>query len=243
MPSSFYEESESEGSVHRHPLSNPDEEYYAWSSSDEVRPEYTFVQTEGHLDDFLKHVRAAESDFMVIDCEGNLDLLQVSMNERTFVLDCVHLGREVVGNALRFILEDPGITKVIHDVRREAVALYGESAVRMRGVIDTQVVYELFFSERMVGLNKLLQKVGCDIIHPSKEYVKGLMMTGRKIWAERPLEEKLLDYAAHDVSLLSSAFTILRDDWGIEVDLASHETERRMENAINKYMSGGYRGY
>lgn len=114
-----------------------------------------------------------------------LCLVQVSTRERTWVVDPLAFD---VRSVLQVPVEDPDIRTVMHGADFDLRLLDRDLDLSLRGLFDTQVAASLL-GESAIGLASLLEKhLGVKL---SKKHQKA-------DWAQRPLPDELLAYAAAD---------------------------------------------
>lgn len=144
---------------------------------------------------------------IALDCEAagfhrysdRLCLIQLTAGERTFLLDPFEIDLEPL---LRPALEDPEIEVVMHGADYDVRLLDRDLGIRLAGLFDTQIAASLLGADA-IGLSSVLQdRLGVRI---SKKYQKA-------DWAQRPLPEPMLEYAALDTAHLTALADILRDD-------------------------------
>jgi ribonuclease D len=112
-------------------------------------------------------------------------LVQLSTPDDTWVLDPLAVE---VADALRPCLEDPGVQVLVHGADYDIRLLDRDFGIHPRSIFDTQVAASLL-GEPSIGLAALLEKyVGVEL---SKKYQ-------RADWAQRPLTQPMLEYAAAD---------------------------------------------
>jgi ribonuclease D len=156
---------------------------------------------------------------IALDCEAagfhrysdRLCLIQLSTPTRTFLLDPMASDpREVMSPTL----EDPEVEVVMHGSDYDIRLLQRDLGIRLRGLFDTQTAASLLGAPA-IGLASLLEEhLGVKL---AKEHQ-------RADWAQRPLPEELLDYAAEDTRHLLALREILgrelhdrgRDGWASE---------------------------
>ena len=130
---------------------------------------------------------------IALDCEAagfhrysdRLCLVQVTVGDRTYVVDPLAFDPS---DLLRGPLERPDVPVVMHGADFDLRLLSRDLGIRIRGLVDTQISAALL-SEEELGLAALLQS-RLDV-HVSKKYQ-------RADWAERPLTDGMLEYAAND---------------------------------------------
>jgi hypothetical protein len=177
---------------------------------------------------------------VAIDCEGvpeNLFLVQVGTLTATYVFDCVKLGAREVCEVLSHLLMNLEVTKLFHDLHKDAVAIGQIGGVQpIRGALDTQLAAELLTGDLHVGFNRMLQQIGRDK-HPLKQRFKQKMSNG-DLFAERPLPSDVLRYAALDASLLLDAKDSLFVALGSMRNLVQRASDTRAATSLT---TGGAR--
>ncbi len=169
----------------------------------------------------------AGSRRFALDCEAagfhrysdRLCLLQVTTEDDTFIVDPLSFDPS---DLLRGPLEDPEVEIVMHGADFDLRLLDRDLDIRLHGLFDTQVAAALL-GESALGLQALLEsRLGVSL---SKKYQ-------RADWAERPLKEGMLDYAADDTRYLRKLADLLREDlrtagreaWAVEECRALEES-------------------
>lgn len=163
--------------------------------------------------------RLAGVSTISLDCEAagfhrysdRLCLVQLSTPDENLILDPLALDLAAL---LRPILEDPGVRVVMHGGDYDIRLLDRDLGIRPQGVFDTQIAASLLGASA-VGLAALLEK------HLGLRLPKTHQ---RADWAQRPLPEGMLEYAANDTvhlkglaDLLSSALEEKgRGEWAKE---------------------------
>ncbi len=175
-------------------------------------------------DDALDEARTLTAGLrnVALDCEAagfhrysdRLSLIQLTAGDLTFLIDPLALDpREV----LRPLVEDPGVEVLMHGADYDIRLLDRDLDLRLSGLFDTQIAASLL-GESGIGLSALLEKYfGVKL---SKKYQ-------RADWAERPLSEGMMTYAAHDTLHLQGLAELLRDRLGEAGRLAWAEEEFR----------------
>ena len=173
------------------------------------------------------------------DCEGyklgrfgTLDLLQLHILPlaQTFVIDLFTLQHQAFnvpdsGCTLQDILESESIAKVFFDVRNDSDALYSHFQVRVRGVVDLQLLE--YFQPGRIGRHLLSLKAcierDCNLLDDDRcswilRKQKGLQMLMQNTNArpypcqQRPLSRVLLHYCAGDVQYLPHLFIVYSEN-------------------------------
>ena len=150
----------------------------------------------------LSHARR-----FALDCEAagfhrysdRLCLLQLTTETATYIIDPLSFDPT---DLLRGPLEDPGVAIVMHGADYDLRLLDRDLGIRLNGLFDTQVAAALL-GESALGLQALLEsRLGVSL---SKKYQ-------RADWAERPLTDGMLDYAADDTRYLMKLADLLQAD-------------------------------
>jgi hypothetical protein len=143
---------------------------------------------------------------------GQLSLIQIgaklkpnsnSISVHIFdILSCPDIMTE---GGLADLLMHTGITKVIHDCRRDSEALLCQHGVELCDVFDTQAAHSMLDigpnAGRRQGLNVVLDKYA-GVMND----LKGKVEHRPGLWEQRPLPDELLSYAAQDVAFMLKAY-------------------------------------
>lgn len=149
----------------------------------------------------------ADATRLALDCEAagfhrysdRLCLVQLTVGDRTWVVDPLAFDPTTV---LKKPLEDPAVTVVMHGADFDLRLLSRDLGIRISGLVDTQIQAALT-GEESLGLAALLES-RLDV-SLSKKYQ-------RADWADRPLTEGMLAYAANDTRHLEALTTILEEE-------------------------------
>ena len=125
-------------------------------------------------------------------------LLQVSTGDQNFVVDTLAVDPSDV---LRGPLESPAVTILLHGGDYDLRLLDRDLDLHPVKLFDTQTAAALL-GEPSLGLAALLEKY-LDV-HVSKKYQ-------RADWAQRPLPDEMLDYAASDTQHLHELADLLAE--------------------------------
>jgi ribonuclease D len=127
-----------------------------------------------------------------------MSLLQLSTREENFLVD--PLAVEDL-SPLRELFEDAGVEKVFHDADYDLRILDRDAGMGIRGLFDTQIA-AAFLGEKQLGLGSIVESyLGLKL---PKEFQKA-------DWAERPLSEGMMRYAATDTAHLPDLRDRLRE--------------------------------
>lgn len=163
---------------------------------------HVFIESLGEAEGLREDL--ASSTRIALDCEAagfhrysdRLCLLQISVDDRTYVLDPLAFDPSEL---IRGPLERPDLPVVMHGADFDLRLLSRDLDIKLRGLVDTQISAALL-GEEGLGLASLLEsRLGVKL---SKKYQ-------RADWAERPLTEGMLDYAASDTRHLAQLSDIL----------------------------------
>ncbi|MCG6987075.1 MAG: HRDC domain-containing protein [Gemmatimonadetes bacterium] len=166
---------------------------------------YTYVQDPSQADGLVRDLKRARR--IALDCEAagfhryadSLCLLQVTVGHDTYIVDPLAFD---AGEVLRRPLEDPSVEVVMHGADYDLRLLQRDLGTTLRGLFDTQIAAALL-GESALSLQALLES-RLDV-SLSKKYQ-------RADWAQRPLSQDMLDYAAGDTRhLVQLADLLLRD--------------------------------
>ncbi len=142
-----------------------------------------------------------------MDCEAagfhrytdRLCLVQVSTERQTYIIDPLGFDPSEI---LRDALERPDVPVVMHGADFDLRLLRRDLGIRIGGLFDTQIAAALL-GEEALGLAALLEsRAGVRL---SKKYQ-------RADWAERPLAEEMLEYAANDTRHLARLANVLEGE-------------------------------
>ena len=162
-----------------------------------------------------------------LDCEAagfhryadTLCLLQITTPSATYVVDPLAVEAEPL---LRGPLEAPDVEIVMHGSDYDLRLLDRDVGIHLKGLFDTQIAAAIV-GEKALGLAALLEsRLGISL---AKKYQ-------RADWAQRPLPEEMLDYAANDTRYLMKLADIMtaelresgRADWAEEEARALEES-------------------
>ncbi|CAE7139825.1 unnamed protein product [Rhizoctonia solani] len=166
---------------------------------------FTYVDTPEQLKSMVASLKGSTE--IALDLEHNslrtykglVCLIQLSSRTQDWVIDALAL-REEMG-ALRGVLEDPKVVKVLHGAESDIIWLQRDFGLFIVGLFDT------FHASRILGFPKhslaaLLARY-TDFI-PDKQYQLA-------DWRIRPLPEEMLHYARADTHYLLHIYDRLRN--------------------------------
>ncbi len=163
------------------------------------------VQSLSAADGLVEDLASASR--FALDCEAagfhrysdRLCLMQISVADRTYVVDPLAFDP---ADMLRAPLESPHVAVVMHGADFDLRLISRDLGIRLHGLVDTQIQAALL-GEEALGLSSLLE---------SRLGVKLSKKHQRADWAERPLTEGMLEYAADDTRYLERLTDILADE-------------------------------
>lgn len=130
--------------------------------------------------------------------DDSLCLVQLSTRDETWLLDALALGSL---NPVAGLFADPAVEVIFHDADFDLRLLDRDFGVYVRGLFDTKIAAR-FTGVRSFGLASLLEdELGIKL---KKKYQ-------RADWAQRPLPQEMLEYAATDTRHLPALRDRLRD--------------------------------
>ena len=152
----------------------------------------------------------ADAERIALDCEAagfhrysdRLCLVQITIDGATWTIDPLAFD---LTELLRDALESADLPIVMHGADFDLRLLSRDLGIRVRGLQDTQI-YAALLGEEGLGLASLLEsRFGVEL---AKKYQ-------RADWAERPLTEDMLEYAASDTMYLERLLDVLSEELGV----------------------------
>ena len=138
-------------------------------------------------------------------CAGQCSLVQLAVlvdgeNSQCFLFDVLNKSKEdpMIG-FLRGILESDSVLKIIHDCRMDSDALHHLLDIKLANVHDTSAWHYKLTGSEGVNLNDMLQSNG---LKPNAVRDSEIYRSNHAFWATRPLTERMVAWAAGDVSLM-----------------------------------------
>jgi len=168
---------------------------------------------------------------------GRISLLQFGLETgEVYLVDALCFRRDELRSALSPLLEFPFPVKLMYDCRVDAHALYAQFGIRLRGVLDLQLlgtylrVRDNPEDNYRAGLRDALHKY-LEVRSLDAADVKAAMRSGLKVWDVRPLTPSLVKYAAGDVHHLHALLDELEDRTPSYFTVATRRlTERFLES-------------
>ncbi|MEK6863157.1 MAG: HRDC domain-containing protein [Nanoarchaeota archaeon] len=157
---------------------------------------FTYVDTKDALYEAVREWNSAADLAVDLECENNLHhygayitLIQISSLDKIWIIDVLVM-KEI--QPLADIFENKNIQKIFHDVSFDFRILHEQFSCRPRNVFDTQLA-ALLLGKKQLGLGDLLRE------YFSIEKERKYQMAD---WTKRPLDTKMLSYAAKDTQYL-----------------------------------------
>ncbi|HEX7089873.1 MAG TPA: ribonuclease D [Longimicrobiales bacterium] len=183
-----------------------------------------YVQSNERVAEVAEALRGA--DLVAADTEAagyhryrdRVCVLQLATRTATYVLDTLAVTDL---SPLAGLFADPAREVVFHDADYDLRLLSRDFGLAVRGLFDTKIAAE-FLGERAIGLASVAEKyLGVRL---EKKHQ-------RADWAQRPLPEDLLEYAAADTRHLPTLRDRLRTELEMRGRLAWAEEEFRIAEA------------
>jgi len=199
------------------------------------------VDTLDLLDLCLNDITSKSVSRLAVDLEGidlsrngTISLIQIISNSSTsvWVVDVFTLGAEAFshtnpqGQSLKSVLEDSETMKIFWDVRNDSDALFSLYGINVEGVYDAQLL-EVAYKRFKIGNAKFLKGLADAVITYVKPGVnwcqvknagKALLFPGNggsyQLFEKRPLDPRILAYAANDTIFLFRLVDILEAGLG-----------------------------
>ncbi|HEY8468454.1 MAG TPA: ribonuclease D [Longimicrobiales bacterium] len=183
-----------------------------------------YVQSNERVAEVAEALR--DADLVAADTEAagyhryrdRVCVLQLATRTATYVLDTLAVTDL---SPLAELFADPAREVVFHDADYDLRLLSRDFGLEVRGLFDTKIAAE-FLGERAIGLASVAEKyLG---VHLEKKHQ-------RADWAQRPLPDDLLEYAAADTRHLPMLRDRLRTELEARGRLAWAEEEFRIAEA------------
>ena len=123
-----------------------------------------------------------------------LALVQMAIGGEILLIDPLAPG---IGEALRPLLTNPAVLKVMHSASEDLVALSHDCGVLPAPLFDTQIAAALCGIGGGMGYQKLVQEITGVVLAKGET---------RSDWLRRPLSDSQLEYAADDVVHLGAIY-------------------------------------
>ena len=158
------------------------------------------IDDDSQLKAFVK--RCCTSPYMAIDTEflrektyyARLCLIQVAIEGEVAIIDPFAI-KDIT--LLNDALTSPDVVKIFHASSQDIEILYHETGVVPRPVFDTQVAAALLGKSQQASYSSLVSSY-CSVNLPKKDSFTD--------WAQRPLKDSQIRYAADDVVYLPQIY-------------------------------------
>lgn len=201
----------------------------------------TFVDSE----DGVKHMLSClwnmttDGPSIYVDIEGvnlgrhgSVSILQIYADDikQTFLVDIVVLGHRAFSTAqdglsLKDLLQSPTMFKIFFDVRTDSDALFALYGIRLRGIVDLQLMElaarpggrqfvsslanciknDAPLSDDERAAMELVKKTGLELFSPEHG-------GSFKVFEKRPLPAEILKYCVQDVTILPRLYNHYAED-------------------------------
>ena len=194
---------------------------------------------------------------IAVDCEGanfgragSLETVQLATRDAVAIVDVARIGAAPCAAALRALLEDDSVEKLMWDCRVDTDVLRHILGVRLCGVVDLQLADALFapHSQRLPGriylkkyrdtLRQVRGLKRCLAAHADDPALKELLEHKSGIvvddvdWTARPFAPPVLAYAAADVVCLLRLAPLLRPAANSAQDGKLREASQRYSEVL-----------
>ena len=166
---------------------------------------YKLIET---LEELTEIIGVLENqDAVAVDLEADsmfhykekVCLLQMATRHHNFVIDPLKI-QDL--SPLRPIFNNPRIQKIFHGADYDVRSLHRDFKIVIQNMFDTQLASR-FLGDKSTGLEAVVHKR--FNVRLNKKYQK-------KDWSERPLPEKMVEYAARDTFYLLPLSEMLRNE-------------------------------
>eukprot|EP00754_Rhynchopus_humris_P019716 Rhum_TRINITY_DN14654_c2_g1::Rhum_TRINITY_DN14654_c2_g1_i1::g.106276::m.106276/K18740/EXD1, EGL; exonuclease 3'-5' domain-containing protein 1 len=194
---------------------------------------------------------------IAVDCEGanfgragSLETVQLATRDAVAIVDVARIGAAPCAAALRRLLEDDSVEKLMWDCRVDADVLRHLLGVRLRGVVDLQLADALYAPDahrrqgrlylkkyshtlrQVRGLKRCLAAHAADpALNELLEHKSGIVMDDVD-WTVRPFAPPVLAYAAADVVCLLRLAPLLRPEARSVQEGKLREASRRYSEVL-----------
>jgi ribonuclease D len=157
--------------------------------------DYKLIETPDELAGIIEVLE--KQDAVAVDLEADsmfhykekVCLVQMATRQHNFVIDPLKIHNL---SLLRPLFNNPNIQKIFHGADYDVRSLYRDFQIVIQNMFDTQLASR-FLGDKATGLEAVVHKR--FNVRLNKKYQK-------KDWSERPLPEKMVEYAARDTFYL-----------------------------------------
>lgn len=165
-----------------------------------------YVETAAQLNQLCERLASAEA--LALDTEftrektyyARLGLIQIASHN---IVACIDPLAITDLQPLLQLLQNPGITKVIHAARQDLEVLWQNYQIMPQPLFDSQIAASLLGIHEQISYATLVEQL---------LQVKLDKAQTRTDWCQRPLSQEQIHYAADDVRYLIALYPLLRDN-------------------------------
>ncbi len=166
---------------------------------------YKLIETSDELSGIIEELE--KHDAVAVDLEADsmfhykekVCLVQMATTHHNFVIDPLKI-QDL--SPLRPLFNNPGIQKIFHGADYDVRSLYRDFQIVIQNMFDTQLASR-FLGDKATGLEAVVHKR--FNVRLNKKFQK-------KDWSERPLPEKMVEYAARDTFYLIPLMEMLKKE-------------------------------
>ncbi|MCP3968115.1 MAG: ribonuclease D [Lentisphaerae bacterium] len=162
-----------------------------------------FISTNEELKELI--ARASAEKAVALDTEfvwertfyPNLGLVQLAIKREAFLIDPLSIEDLT---PLGELIANPDVIKILHDAQQDLTILKKATGASPQNVFDTRLAYGFCSPRSTLSLAALLEQTQ-GVVLPKTET--------RANWLQRPLSQKMLEYACDDVKYLTEVMRII----------------------------------
>lgn len=161
---------------------------------------------------------------------GKLSLISVVLpTGQIFIFDVFMCPAVLNETNLGKLLESEDILKICHTCQNDAGTLFNNFGVQLRHVFDTQCAFKTIqysnphmlddtLTPQYLHLCNIMDyfELNGDDLFKKEEAVRKLVSKDAEVWMQRPLNQKLRDYAAASVAALPIIYSDMEPDWALK---------------------------
>lgn len=130
--------------------------------------------------------------------DGTSCIMQLAFKDQILVIDVLNKPKESrVIAALKSVLEDPSILKIIHDCRMDSDALMHHFDITLRGVWDTSVAHDVLTDTEDANLDDILTFYK---LKPNSKRDRIVYKHFQRFWETRPLTKQMIEWVSGDLA-------------------------------------------
>ena len=159
------------------------------------------------VDEALVSEDSSQPNRVVFDCEGvdlsrigSVELISICFSSlEVFLVDIGKNPDRDILKAVKNLLEDTNIVKIIHDCKMDSDALFHLHGIDIQNVHDTASFHEVITGSVDQNLNSVLSYNG---IEQNQIRDSNIYKNNYRFWATRPLTKMMINWASADVDRL-----------------------------------------